>query len=330
MSFETILVYSQGEVVGDGILKLPFLAALRSAWPQAHLTWATAGPSVYTSLLKPIAEQLANEVRPGLAEELGWRAFLSPPLAGRHFDLVIDTQTQVARAMAVRLIRHDMFVTKALGYRLSARRPECVPPESILGQLLLLASLAAGRDLVPVTPPAARGRWAEAAAALLPPGPRYVGLAPGAGHGWRERCWPRARYIALAQRLTAKGLVPVLMLGPEEADWVEEFRAALPQAVLPEWGRSDAFQDLQGPCLAIALSGRLAGGVANNAGPAQIIAAGGVPVVALHQRHRSAHKFRPVGERVQTLCAEDFGSDPDDMSLIPVEAVEAALDKVLS
>jgi ADP-heptose:LPS heptosyltransferase len=325
MGFETILVYSQGEVVGDGILKLSFLAALRRAWPRARLTWATAGPTVYTSLLEPIAGQLADEIKPGLAEEVGWRAFLSPPLAGRHFDLVIDTQTQVVRAMAVRQIRHAMFVTQALGYRLSARRPACMPPESILGQLLLLASLAAGRDLAPVTPPSPPGRWAEAAAALLPEGPAYVGLAPGAGG--KSKCWPLESYTALARRLAGRGLKPVVLLGPEEEDWVPPLKRALPEAVFPEWDRRDAYAELRGPCLAIALCARLKAGVANNAAPAQMMAAGGAPVVALHEWRRSADKFRPYGEHVETLSAEDFGAG---MGAIPLEAVEAALDRLMT
>jgi ADP-heptose:LPS heptosyltransferase len=312
-------------VVGDGILKLPFLAALRGAWPRARLTWATGGATVYASLLKPIADQLGLEVIADLGRELGARALLEAPLKGRRFDLVIDTQAQVARSFAVRRIRHGLFLSEAMSFRLSDRRPRAAPPEAILGRLLLLASLAAGRTLVPLTPPAARGRWAEAAATLLPDGPAYVGLAPGAGG--KNKCWPLENYTALARRLAERGLKPVVLLGPEEKDWVAPLKSALPQAVFPEWDRNDPYKELKGPCLAIALCARLKAGVANNAAPAQMMAAGGAPVVALHEWRRSAEKFRPFGERVATLSAQDFGAG---MGAIPLDAVEAALDRLMA
>lgn len=312
-------------MIGDGILKLPFLAALRREWPQAQITWATAGPTVYGSLLKPAAEQLGIEVLANLEPQLGWRALLEAPLSGRRFDIVIDTQAQVARTLAVRRIRHDRFFSAALAYRLGHSGPREAPPAAILGRLMVLAGLAAGRALAPAPPPLAPGRWAEAAAALLPSGPAYVGLAPGAGG--KNKCWPLERYIELARRMTIKGHTAVVLLGPEEKDWVAPLKAELPQALFPEWGRRDAFADLKGPYLAIALCARLKAGVANNAAPAQMMAAGGAPVLALHERRRSAEKFRPFGERVETLVAEDFG---EGMGAIPIEAVEAALLRLMA
>lgn len=322
----SVLVYSQGEVIGDGILKLPFVAALRCEWPDAEITWATAGPTVYANLLKPAAEQLRLEVLSGLGPQFGWRALFQAPLAPRRFDIVIDTQAQVARTFAARRIRHGRFYSEALGYRLGSSRPREAPPEAILGRLMVLAGLAAEHALAPVPPPPAPQRWAEAAAALLPSGPAYVGLAPGAGG--KNKCWPLPAYVELARRLAARGCVPVILLGPDERDWVAPLKRDLPQALFPEWDRSDAFQDLKGPYLAIALSARLRAGVANNAAPAQMMAAGGAPVVALHERRRSAAKFRPFGERVETLAAEDFGAG--GMGAIPVEAVEAALLRLMA
>ena len=35
----TICVYVGLDLVGDGLMKLPFLRALRAAYPQARITW---------------------------------------------------------------------------------------------------------------------------------------------------------------------------------------------------------------------------------------------------------------------------------------------------
>ena len=58
-------------------------------------------------------------------------------------------------------------------------------------------------------------RARDAAQALLPDGPSYVGFAPGAGG--QEKRWPLERYLALAQRTQAAGGRPVFFFGPDEA-----------------------------------------------------------------------------------------------------------------
>lgn len=324
--FGSVLVYSEAEVIGDGILKLPFLAALRAAWPKAQLTWATAKSTVYASVLEPVAGRLVDEVLENRASELGTNTILRRPFGGRKFDLVIDTQAHAGRTLAVRRTRHGVFVSESMRYLLSDRRPGAPPPETILGRLMLLASLAAGRPLSPVAPPAPPGDWEAAARELLPDEhATYIGIAPGAGG--KNKCWPLENYIALARALAARGMVPVLLLGPEEKDWVPGLKAALPGALFPEWDRRDPYPHLKGPCLAIALSRRLAAGVANNASPAQMMAAGGAPVLALHETRRSAAKFRPFGERVETLAAEDFG---EGIGAIPSSAVEDAILRLIA
>ena len=35
----TVLVYVGLDLIGDGLIKLPFVRALRRAYPDAHLTW---------------------------------------------------------------------------------------------------------------------------------------------------------------------------------------------------------------------------------------------------------------------------------------------------
>ena len=45
---ETILVYVGLDLMGDGLMKLPFVRALRNAFPDARITWlAGKGRTVY-------------------------------------------------------------------------------------------------------------------------------------------------------------------------------------------------------------------------------------------------------------------------------------------
>ena len=91
---KTVMVYSMGEVIGDGVIKLPFVAAVREAYPHATITWcAGKGSTVYATTLKPAVAGLIDEVlttRPTgakLSDHLTLK-----PFGGRRFDLVIDMQ----------------------------------------------------------------------------------------------------------------------------------------------------------------------------------------------------------------------------------------------
>ena len=156
-------------------------------------------------------------------------------------------------------------------------------------------------------------RALAAAKALLPDGPRYVGFAPGAGG--QEKRWPLDRYLALAARAEAAGYRPVFFFGPDEAD---QARAAAPNALYPEFDRTDDFADVRGPLLVIALAGRLTAAVANDAGPGHMLVAGGASLLSLQRTHWLATKFKPSAPWLSLLVAEDFGTD--GMAAIPVEA----------
>ncbi len=323
----SVLVYSVEEISGDGLVKLPFVAGVRAAFPGATFTWcAASGNSVYDGWLKPVVTGVIDELI--LGEPLGSGAldFLSPrkPFGGRRFEVVIDTQSNVRRSLVVRRAG-GVFISPAAGFALSSRKPKSWP-DALVDRMAVLLSLAGGdgaslRPLSLIEP-----RVQAAAEALLPPGPRYVGLAPGAGGP--ERRWPIERYIALAALQHQRGRTPVFILGPGERDYLEPIRASAPFALLPQEDRTDSFADITGPLLTIALAGRLQAAVAADAGPGHMLAAGGSPLVSLFRERRKALKFRPAAPRVEVLIAEDFGGR--EIGLISVEAVDQALERLLT
>ncbi|HWU14244.1 MAG TPA: lipopolysaccharide heptosyltransferase family protein, partial [Caulobacter sp.] len=60
---QTVLIYSMGEVIGDGLIKLPFIAGLRAAFPKARISWCAAkGETVYAGPLKSVVAGYVDEV----------------------------------------------------------------------------------------------------------------------------------------------------------------------------------------------------------------------------------------------------------------------------
>ncbi len=323
---QTILVYSMGEILGDSLIKLPFIAGLREAFPQARITWCAAkGGTMYAGPLKSVVAGYIDEVLtdgPTGARPLDVLPWVKP-FGGRTFDLVIDTQENLRRSVVARRAAKGHFVSAAL----QARQPDWpVAVVDRLARLLFLASDGAGapRPLAVSDPDAV-----DAARALLPTapygGPVYVGLAPGAGG--QDRRWPLERYIELAHRIEAAGRKAVFFFGPDEGADLDIARAAVPTALFPEKDRTDGFTEVKGPLLAIALAGRLTAAVANDAGPGHMLAAGGAPLLSLQQDHRKALKFRPAARRLELLVAEDYGQG---MTALPLDVVDAALQRLIA
>jgi ADP-heptose:LPS heptosyltransferase len=319
---QTILVYVGRDLIGDGLIKLPFVRALRAAFPAAKITWlAGTGETVYAGPLRPLVAGLIDEIIQDAGIGQRPAELLRRPLPGRSFELIVDTQRRILTTLILRRIAHGRFLSAAAGYLLSDIKPggRDKKPPALIRQLLDLVELASGRATQPHAAPEMPAELRDTSRRLLPDGRTYIGLAPGAGG--RHKCWPLERFIVLARELRTQGKVPVFILGPAEAEWVERVRLAVPSAKLP-------LQDAQSfdPLLTLALAGRLAVAVANDSGGGHLLAAGGVPLVSLFGPSSPA-KFAPLAKRLMIITAQEFGGA--EMMSIPVDAVAAAVEALL-
>jgi ADP-heptose:LPS heptosyltransferase len=329
---ESLLVFVDGaHAIGDAVMKLPFLAALKQAMPTARLTLLSArAGNIYSTALKDLAEAVIDECLSLPAENMSvLDVFRAPLFPGRHFDIVIDTQRKALRALWLHCrIKHGLFISSTLNYALSGRKPDsrALPP-SVVGQMMILGTLAAGRTLAPARMTLPDPKWATAAHALLPDGPLYVGFVPGASRA--DKRWPLSHFCTLARRIAESGAVPVFFLGPAEQEMAPEIRAAVPSAILP-LGHDANVTALSGPCLTIALAERLSAAVANDSGGCHLLATARPPMVCLYRSPTVREKFLPALPRVIGLTPQDFGDgNSHAMAKIPLEAVEAALRSVL-
>lgn len=326
----SILVYVGGDLVGDGVMKLPFLRALRRACPDARITWmAGKHKSAYAHELAPLVDGLLDEVieQAGIDRAVRW--LVRRPLPERSFDLIIDTQRGVLASLILRRVRHRRFISGAAEFLLSDVRPPKPyrRPAAMVRQMLDLLELATGREPALGAPPkpAPDDRFAAAAAEALPAGPAYVGIAPGAGG--RRKCWPRANFIAVARAQVGRGRVPVFILGPGEEEWIAPLVKAVPEALFPASEASGGKGISRSAPFTIAVAARLGAAVANDSGAGHMIAAADAPLVSLFGPTPPA-KFAPTATRLTVLRAQDFGGA--DMAAIPVGAVTEAVDRMLA
>ena len=326
----SVLVYVGLDRIGDSLLKLPFVRSLREAFPEARITWvAGKETSVYATLMAPVVEGLLDEVIENAGIGMHPGELLRRPLDGRRFDLVIDTQRIFWASLSLWRIPHRTFISPAARFLLSSKKPPRGYrfPKSMQRQMLDLLELAAGRPFA--TPETLELALAPSIAAeverVLPPGPAYVGLAPGSGG--LPKCWPLENFIAVAKAQAERDRVPVFVLGPKELDWQTELADAVPEALFPL--QAPGIEAAHGftPQFTIALSQRFTASVSNDSGVGHMLAIGGRPLVSLFGS-TVPEKFMPMTPHLTVIRAGDYGGK--EMHLIPVRPVFDALEAALA
>lgn len=336
----TIGILVGRDQVGDALMKLPFLWALRHAFPKARITWITSnGPTAYGNLLREETKHLIDEI----IEQPEW-------LGGRHsafsiqevssspnaesqmpnaprFDLLIDTRNRWRETLDAKKIPHGLFLTPALRYLFSEKRPPLLKPkpDHLVDKLLQLVELASDQK------PDAKGALPvpddlmQKAQQILPPGPTYVGLAPGAGY--EIKIWPRYKFEKLAALQASKGRVPVFILGPQEQAVYDTLAVTVPAAKFPlqdykVWGVGKltiAHTLAVAKCLNVA--------VANDSGVGHMLAAVDCPLISLFGPTSPA-KLAPRVSQSRIIRSQAFGSNR--IKAIRWEAVDEAVDDMLS
>ncbi len=323
-----IAVLVDREGLGDALLKIPFLRALRRAFPAHRVWWIATHQTAMEDDLAPWVAPLLDRVIANAGLTSLDRAVVLRLRALPPFELVFDARTRFMTVLlARRHLKHRGFYACLPGFVLSDRLPpgRFTRPKGIAARMLTMVEAATGRaaDWTGTFEVSAAAQ--RLAAERLPDGPRYVGLAPGSREVRKN--WPLDRYMALAMALAAKGYTPAFLIGPQEREWLATLRAGVPQALFPE-------AEPVGPALgvgrlefAIAIGRRLTATVANDSGIGHLMAAIGTPLLSLFGPSDAA-RWAPFGERCIIVRAQDFGGET--MEAIPVDAVSDAVDRLLA
>jgi ADP-heptose:LPS heptosyltransferase len=327
-----ILVIDFGQL-GDVVLSLPALRAIRERFPRARITVAVGKPGAEVVDLSGYANEtlVVDRValRDGFKPLSVFRVFkLVKDVRQRKFDFVIDL--------------HSLSETNLLGFlsgaskRLYSRRPgrsldylsnfRPQPPvetdhrrrhliDRYLDVLIPLEVVKAERL------PTLRTRAADHAAlerilrkANANAGSPLVGLFPGAGHPSRR--WPLEQFASLADFLIRNDQVKVLVfVGPEERAYLKDIRQQFPPSIV-------VLDHLTIPQLAAAQA-RLAAFVSNDTGPMHIASAVGTPVVLLLDK-RAPESYLPQGDRHQVIYNSVIGDITVDEVYVATRSILAS------
>src|SRR5215468_8911659 len=326
-----VLVIDFGQL-GDVVMSLPALRAIRERFTRARITVAAGTPSSQIIELSGYADEIIAvdrvALRDGFIPASILRIFnVVKDIRRRQFDFVIDL--------------HSFSETNLMGFlsgapqRLFARRPgrsldflasfnpkppvdRNDPNQHLVDRYLDVLKPLGLSDVVRIPTMTTRtsdNRAVDAALkeAKAESGTPLVGLFPGAGPP--GRAWPVDKWAELADFLIRNdGVRPAVFLGPEERANSPEMRRRFPAPAI--------FLDKLSIGELAAAQARLAVFVSNDTGPVHIAAAVGVPIVVLIGRP-TPHAYIPLANTKKLIFSEG-------VHMITVEEVYAATREMLA
>lgn len=291
--------------LGDFVQAMGPCAAIRDAHPQARITLLTTAPYAAFAAASGCFDEIWTDSRPRWWQAGAWLA-LKRKLDDAAFDRVYDLQTSDRSSTYFRLMRNPK--PDWSGIAPGCSHPHDNPRRDFMHTVERQREQLAAAGIAQVPPPDFGWIDGDIAHFDLPAG--FVLLVPGGSAGRPEKRWPTAHYVALAERLAAKGHAPVLIGTGEEAERNAAIAAACAQAT-----------DLTGrtAILDIArLARNAAGAVGNDNGPMHLIAAVGCPSLVLYSAASDPALCAQRGPDVAILRR-------DDLVALDADEVEAAI-----
>lgn len=268
MEFSNILIRATNWV-GDAVMSLPALRALRERYPSARMT----------ILARPWVADLYG--RESFCDELiAWPGYKFPILAelrARNFDCAILLQNAFGAAAIVALAG----IPKRVGYNRDGRgwlltdavtqpKPGEIPPHESYYYLELLRRAKLIDTPLPVEPLIQLSGRNESSIAI-------VGVSPGAAYGGAKR-WLPERFAEAAIEIAKKENASIMLFGTDaEKDvcaQIEQVIASANIAVVNKAGKTPLAEFIE-------LAGRCRVFLTNDSGSMHIASALSVPTVAI-------------------------------------------------
>lgn len=293
--------------LGDFVQMTGAAAAVRAFHPKARITLLTTAPYAELGRQAPYFDEVWVDERPGWADPVGILRLRRRLRAGR-FDRVYDFQTRLRSSLYFRLIREGGRPEWS-GIAAGASHPHANPRRDSMHTLdrqddqLRMAGIPGPSPLPDLA-------WAAADISRFGLPPDYVLLIPGGAAHRPAKRWPVENYAALAARIAAAGIAPVVIGGRDERALGRIIAAAAPSTrdLIGETGYGDI----------VALGRGARRAIGNDTGPMHLAVAGGAAATVLYSAASDPALTAPRGEDVVILRR-------DRLADLPLEAVAATL-----
>ncbi len=299
--------------LGDGLLAVPAIRALKARFPSARLTvlCTRRNDAVFEGL--PYVDELVRLEVTGIGglRELVWtaprelwrairRIRACRPEVAADLDLYYRI-TPVLAFLAGSPVRAG-FDTEGqrrgvlLTHR-APRRRDCHEVECFLHVVATIGVEPVGTQLELAVPPEREERARRLLEELGLDGTPVVALFPGSSRNWPVKQWPAQRFAEVADRLAqGHGLQPLILGASYERDIARQVASHMAVSPRVAAGRTDI------KTLAAVLR-RCTLLISNDTGPMHLAAAVGLPVVGIFGM-TNERKWRPWGDQHEVVTGQ--------------------------
>jgi heptosyltransferase II len=286
------IVVVQTAFIGDVVLVLSLMQALRNRYPSARLGLVTTPAAAVLAEGHPAVNTVhVFDKRKSRRGARGLKA-MADELRGEKYDAALVPHRSLRSALLCRLAGIPLRVgfDRGIGRFLMTSRVRYSRRHEVMRNSSLTSPL--GFSLVQPPVPAIQltpDEIKNASVILdrIAPRAQWVALAPGSV--WATKRWPEDSFVKLAQLLKTKGFSVLLVGGVQDAPLCERIAAAA-------GGVTANLAGLQGLRGSAALLGRCRMLVSNDSAPMHLAVAVRTPVIAIFGPTSPEFGFGPLGQ----------------------------------
>lgn len=310
-----ILIFSNGEKIGDGIIKLPFIFDLKKNIPNSEIIWLTNGTTVYKDVLKPFIKKEIKHVWDNAHLNFFPLLKISSEyeLEKMNFDLIIDTQKTFSKSLALKRLKSKVFISSAGDWILSNLKDNNKKKNKedyYLNNIYHMLEMYIEKKIVKKSQIDINPEIDTKVKKLFNKSEFYFGIAPGAGE--KNKKWPIENYINLINYFKGSKYKPCFFLGPND----KEERIILEKEFGNLFEPEREIEDLSDIAIVIASTKYLKFAICNDSGVSHMLSTGNCRLFKIFN-DKIPSKFTKQNEFIHTISPKKGGSIID-ISLVNV------------
>lgn len=299
MSFKENILVIKLSALGDFIIALGAMKAIRKNHPDAHITLFT------TKSFRSLAQQSGYfddiwiDSKPKLHQISQWMT-LRNKLNNADFTRVYDLQNNDRTAIYYGLLKNPKPEWVGAKKGASHHYDEQDRTAGLAFDGLALTLKAGGIENISVD----KMEWLKGDISQYNLPPSYFVIVPGSAISRPEKRWDKKNYIELSKLYIEKGYIPVLIGTAEEQKILSDIKKECPTAL--NLAGNTSFAQI------VALSRNAAFAIGNDTGPMHMIAPTGCKTLVIFSEHSNPARNAPTGDNLHIiqkpfadLCVKD-------------------------
>ena len=322
---KNFLVFSNGEKLGDGIIKIQLLYEIKRRFPNFKLIWVANGTTVYNNKLKLFSDKYIDLVieNANLKPFFWQKITTNKYLLDCKFHYIFDTQKAVMRTIALKRLNYSFFISNSAkgffsnSYLIKKISKKKYYLDDLIDLLDNIKKINVDNKFKIFIPNDIENILCK----IFDPKFKYIGIAPGAGE--KDKIWPVKNFINIAQYFEKKLFKIVWFLGPDEKSIKHLIKINFPNSIYPE-ELTNKFSSFE---IIMATTKYLSCALANDSGISHILSTKHCPLIKLFGK-KDPKKFTPIDKQIITISADEFNSN--DITHINEKFVIDKISKLIS